>query len=156
MTAKAEPADTPQAGMMTMEQTAALLGLTDERIRQLVKTGHIPKAARNQYPLVKTVQAYISFLRDPARSGRSADERALAKRREEQITQKMAKEAGKLVPRDEVVAFCRLFTDTMLDMIEALGDPMPAGDRRRLLGLTGQIRIDMAELISKHPGAADV
>lgn len=63
-------ADAPaQAGTITVAQAEKLVDLTAERLRQLARAGHIPKAVKGRYPLVGLVTGYIRFLRDENRAG---------------------------------------------------------------------------------------
>jgi phage terminase Nu1 subunit (DNA packaging protein) len=48
---------------------AKLLMLTDRRVQQLAKEGHIPRAERGRYELVPAVQGYVRYLRDRAING---------------------------------------------------------------------------------------
>lgn len=57
----------PQAGTITTAQAARLLMVSDERIRQLAKNGHIPKIAKDRFNLIVVVQGYIRFLKDEER-----------------------------------------------------------------------------------------
>jgi phage terminase Nu1 subunit (DNA packaging protein) len=56
-----------------VEFFANLFSLTNRRVQQLAKDGVIPKASRNRYPLLGTVQGYVRYLQ--ARSfSREAEE----------------------------------------------------------------------------------
>lgn len=52
---------------VTTEELSIVLEITDRRISQLWKVGHIPEprkeGKRHYFPLLLTVQAYIQFLR---------------------------------------------------------------------------------------------
>lgn len=64
---------TRQVDTITDEQASALLMISQQRVRQLVRDGYIPRTARDTYPLVGVVQGYLRFLRDDERrSSRSA------------------------------------------------------------------------------------
>lgn len=70
----------PQAGTITTAQAARLLMLSDERIRQLVKDGYIPRVAQGRFNLVAVVQGYIRFLKDEERrSSKSAADNRVRK-----------------------------------------------------------------------------
>ena len=61
------------ASTITAEQAGALLMISQQRVRQLVRDGYIPRTARDAYPLVGVVQGYLRFLRDDERrSAKSA------------------------------------------------------------------------------------
>lgn len=46
-----------------VKKIAALLMISDRRVQQLSKEGHIPKSESGRYHLVQSVQGYIKFLR---------------------------------------------------------------------------------------------
>lgn len=52
---------------------ASLFKISERRVQQLAKEGVIPKIGQNQYPLLGTVKAYVSFLKDSG-SGTSSDD----------------------------------------------------------------------------------
>ena len=65
---------TEQSGLIPIGQAARLLMISEERIRQLVKQGYVPKSERRGYvQLVGAVQGYLKYLKeDERRSTRSA------------------------------------------------------------------------------------
>lgn len=48
-----------------------LLGLTPERVRQLIKAGYVPTAGRGRTTLKGAVSGYIAFVREDRRAARS-------------------------------------------------------------------------------------
>lgn len=106
--------DTPQAGMITLDQACKLIMLSGERIRQLVKAGYIPKASRNMYPLVGLVQGHIRYMRDEERrSSKSAAESGLKAARQKEVELRIAERSGDLINVNEhsdiVDELCGLF-----------------------------------------------
>lgn len=95
-------ADTQQtsAGLITVDQAAALLMKSKERVRQLAAAGFIPKAGRDRYPLVGVVQGYIRF-RDESeqKKTQSAAESGLKATRQAEIEMRMAERRRDLVKR---------------------------------------------------------
>ena len=88
----------PQAGFITLEQACRLVMLSNERIRQLVKDGYIPKPAKNSYPLVGVVQGYIRFLRDEdRRSSKTAAESGLKAARQKEVELRIAERSRDLI-----------------------------------------------------------
>ena len=88
----------PQAGYITLEQACRLVMLSNERIRQLVKDGYIPKPAKNSYPLVGVVQGYIKFLRDEdRRSSKTAAESGLKAARQKEVELRIAERSRDLI-----------------------------------------------------------
>ena len=65
---------TEQSGLIPIGQAARLLMISEERIRQLVKQGYVPKSEKRGYvQLVGAVQGYLKYLNeDERRSTRSA------------------------------------------------------------------------------------
>lgn len=53
----------------SLETISKLLMLSERRCQQLVSDGVIPKHARGEYDLVKSVQGYVKFLRERAFGG---------------------------------------------------------------------------------------
>jgi hypothetical protein len=91
-------AEQPQAGFITLEQACRLVMLSNERIRQLVKDGYIPKPAKNSYPLVGVVQGYIRFLRDEdRRSSKTAAESGLKAARQKEVELRIAERSRDLI-----------------------------------------------------------
>ena len=65
---------TEQSGLIPIGQAARLLMISEERIRQLIKQGYVPKCEKRGYvQLVGAVQGYLKYLKeDERRSTRSA------------------------------------------------------------------------------------
>jgi phage terminase Nu1 subunit (DNA packaging protein) len=88
---------------------AKLLMLTERRVQQLVKEGHIPRAERGSYELVPVVQAYIRYLRDRGGSDNAdaadlpAERARLAKAQADAQEMKNAVTRAELVPASQVV-----------------------------------------------------
>lgn len=103
--ADGESGQQPQAGMISISQAARLLMISDERVRQLVKAGYIPKAARNTYPLVGVVQGYIRSIKDEQKtSSRTVAENKVRDARAEEIAIRIAEKMRELIPLDDALA----------------------------------------------------
>jgi hypothetical protein len=99
---------TPEHETVGLEQLAALLMISKERVRQLVKDGCIPKGQRNTYSIIKSVQGYIGFLRDEdRRSSKSAADGSLKAARQREIEMRMAREDNRLIEVEEAIAVTR-------------------------------------------------
>lgn len=61
-------------GWVSVEQAAAIMTTTPAELRTLSRLGRLPKIEAGNLPLVKTVQAYVSHLRDPIVTNREAGE----------------------------------------------------------------------------------
>lgn len=94
--------ETRQATSITAEQASALLMISQQRIRQLVRDRYIPRTGRDAYPLVGVVQGYLRFLRDDdRRSSRSASATSLNDARRQEIERRIAEREAALVDIDE-------------------------------------------------------
>ena len=56
------PADLP-SDAIPLAAAAKLLGLSEERLRQLAKMGYLPRIARGYTTIGGAIQGYIRFLR---------------------------------------------------------------------------------------------
>jgi hypothetical protein len=121
----------PQGGaMLTAEMASRLLMISAERIRQLVRAGYIPKAGKDKYPLVGTVQGYIRFLKDEERrTSKVQAESGLKAARQKEIEMRMAERARELIATEDAIA--------ALDMLAA-------AVRAEFIGLPAQITRDLA------------
>lgn len=102
----AEENPTPQqAGTITIGQVARLCMISEERVRQLVKAGYIPKAARGVYPLVGAVQGYIRSLKDDQKSTtKTAGDSRVRDARAQEIEIRIAEKRRELVPLEDATA----------------------------------------------------
>ena len=83
---------------------AALLMITDRRVRQLAQEGIIPKASRGRYPLTGCVHGYINYLQklkedDAERSG---EKTRLTRARADTYELELRVRTGELYPREIV------------------------------------------------------
>lgn len=85
-----------------LERLATLLMLSKERVRQLVKDGHIPKGQRNTYSILKAVQGYIAFLKDEERrTSKAQAESGLKASRQAEIDMRIAERRRELIETKE-------------------------------------------------------
>lgn len=88
----------PPSPILSTAQAAELLEITAERVRQLVKSGHIEKRGKDQIPLLSAVRGYIRFLKeDERRSSKSASASRVQDSRAREIDLKVAEREGRLV-----------------------------------------------------------
>lgn len=147
---------TQQAGTITLDQASRLLMLSNERIRQLVKEGYIPKPSKNSYPLVGVVQGYIRFLRDEdRRSSKVKADSDLKKARERQIALKTARDEAVLVPIEEARAYVQAIVGTLISSIASLPAQVTRNpdDRRRFETAIDGVRAEVAKAIAQHAGS---
>lgn len=89
----------------TIAETAALLGVTEQWIRDLARQGYGEIATRGRVPIVAALTGYIRFLKDEARrSSKSASASAVQQERAKEIALRNAKEEGRLVELPEAEA----------------------------------------------------
>jgi hypothetical protein len=145
-------AEQQQAGHITLEQACRLVMLSNERIRQLVKDGYIPKPAKNSYPLVGVVQGYIRFLRDEdRRSSKTAAESGLKAARQKEVELRIAERSRDLIDVREHSDI----VDEMAGMFVAGLSALPArvtkdmAMRRQIEAECDAIRNDLAALAAK-------
>lgn len=135
MAAKVSGEQPQQAGTITTSQAARLLMISDERVRQLTKSGFVPKAARGRYNLVALVQGYIRFLKDDERrTSKSAAESRVKDARAAEIERRMAREDRKIIALEEAMAAFDQATGLYLQSLSGLPARMTrnASERRRL------------------------
>lgn len=95
------PPDLPPDAL-PMAAAAKLLGLGEERLRQLVKMGYVTKIARGHTTATSAVQGYCRFLRDEAR--RSPASTAASRShsaKADLIAASTARRKAELIPLDE-------------------------------------------------------
>lgn len=91
-----------QSGMITVGQVAKILMVSEERVRQLVKLGYIPRATKGQYVWIAAVQGYIRFLKEEdRRSSKSASASRLQDAKVAEAEMRMAEKRRELVSVEE-------------------------------------------------------
>lgn len=111
----------PAAGTVSTESLAKLLMLSTDRIRQLSRAGHIPRAGHGRFVLVAAVQGYIRFLKDDEhRSSRSAAADELRRQKALEIERRMAREDRKIVDLDESMAVLEHIIGLVLATLNSL------------------------------------
>lgn len=127
-------------------QIADLFGLSDRRIRQLVKDGVIPKSSRDKYPLRECVQAYIAYLKaNPTESASVQDLEYRKLKAETEERQAKAERAqleldvrrGELISREDMhrewTGRCVELRAAMLGLPNELGFRFTDDDTRALV-----------------------
>lgn len=93
-----------QAGIITIAQAAQLLMVTPERVRQLIRSGHIASAGRGHVPLVSAVQGYIHFWESDERGAqRRAALSRVQEARAQEIELRVARQREELAPIDDAI-----------------------------------------------------
>ena len=91
------------AGLIPIGQAARLLMISEERIRQLVKQGFIPKPEKRGFvQLVGAVQGYLRYLKDDERrSAKSAADSRVRDARALEIELRIAERSRELIPVED-------------------------------------------------------
>jgi len=101
---------------------AKLLMLTPDRVTQLVRAGHIKRAARGRYALVDVVQGYVRYLKAEARKGsRTAAHSRIQEAKAQEIELRLAEKRRQLIPLEDALFVVEVTTATFRD--ELLGLP---------------------------------
>jgi hypothetical protein len=137
----------PAAGTVSTESLAKLLMLSTDRIRQLARAGHIPRAGHGRFNLVAAVQGYVKFLKDDDhRASRSAAADELRRQKASEIERRMAREDRKIIDLDEAVGclddICGLMLST-LNSLPAMITRNPS-ERRRIEDIIYQAQSRLA------------
>jgi len=146
----------PQAGTITTTQAARLLMLSDERVRQLTKSGYVPTLAQGRYNLVAVVQGYIKYLKDDERrSSRSVADNRVRDARAAEIERRMAREDRDIIMLDEAMAAYDFATGLYLTSISGLPARMTrnASERRRLEAICDGDRQRLADRFAEGASA---
>lgn len=141
------------SGTIPISQAALLLMISDERVRQLVKSGYIERPQRGRVPLVGAVQGYIRFLREEERrSTKSAADNRVREARAKEIELRTAREAGELVPLEEAVAYVQSVVGTLMSRLNGLPAQITRNldERRRIADMLDGIRSEVAAVCEKH------
>lgn len=93
------------AETISIGEAAALLKVSDERVRQLVKMGYIKRVARGRFHLTDVVHGYIDFRNDDdRRSSKSATASRMHDAKAAKIELEIAEKKRELVPVEEAQA----------------------------------------------------
>jgi phage terminase Nu1 subunit (DNA packaging protein) len=94
------------AGLIPIGQAARLLMISEERIRQLVKQGYVPKAEKRGFvQLVGAVQGYLRYLKDDERrSAKSAADSRVRDARALEIELRIAERSRELISVEDALS----------------------------------------------------
>lgn len=138
-----------------------LFGLTERHIRRLAKEGIIPKNGRGEYPLLKTVSAYVSYLRDGmSNNGRGDTSKQLQEEKikltraqREKIDIDIDQMTAQLIPCDEYYLALSTALKTVVATLGSLGDileremQLPPEALIRIEEITDSLREELSEQI---------
>jgi hypothetical protein len=143
----------PAAGTVSTETLAKLLMLSTDRIRQLARAGHIPRAGHGRFVLVAAVQGYIKFLKDDDhRASRSAAADELRRQKALEIERRMAREDRKIIALDESMDVLGRICGEMLITLGSLPAMITRNptERFRIEDIIRAARGRLAEKFSEH------
>lgn len=153
----AETPTPPTPVGITKDQVCALLNLGPRRITQLVADGWIKKPG-GVYTITDSVHGYIGFLKDEkARLSQNTAQAEVQKARAAHINQKLAREAGELVPVEQAQALCQLVVGQMMARIAGLPARVTRdlNERARIEECVDAIRQEVVDIVAKSFEAMD-
>jgi phage terminase Nu1 subunit (DNA packaging protein) len=117
---------------LNTERAATLLGISAQRLRELTRSGRVPKCGHGRYDPFELVPAYVASLREAA-AGRSSmdsaggldlvqERAALAKAQRERLEREAALAARELVPAAEVRATWFKLARAARDNLQSIPD----------------------------------
>lgn len=150
-------ADEPTpAGTVTTAQAARLLMVSQDWIRQLVRKGYIPKAARDRFNLVALIQGYVRYRDDQAQqASRSAADSRVRDARAAEIERRMAREDRDIIMLEEAMEAYDFATGLYLESVSGLPARMTrnASERRRLQAICDGERQRLADRFAEGASA---
>ena len=151
--------------LVSTSDATNLLGMSSERIRQLVQMGYIPEGPRKGlYSLIGVVQGYIGFLKDEEKSrSKVAAESGVKRAREIEIMQRVGERARKLIETAEAAEHLDDIVAIVLNELDGLPSSYTRDlKQRRLLqvkidGVRSRIHAGLdAKILSLRTGASEV
>jgi len=116
-----KPEGPAQTGEITTEQAGRLLELTAERVRQLIKSGHIEKTRHGHTTLVSAVRGYIRFLKEAASERtQNASENRVRDARAREIELRLARDTRDLIPQEEALLAMTMLTTFVAQQFQGL------------------------------------
>ena len=140
-------------GVVTTSVAAALIGVTVDRIGQLVRSGHAVSPARGQVVLASLLRGYVASLRTSAARPASA---ALARQQSAKaalITETTEARMAEVMPRHDAEQSVRLVVDVALKRIRALAKPGNAALRDLPPDVAAAVRREALAAVQKIEAA---
>lgn len=134
--------------IVTTDQAAALLGIGNERVRQLAKDGYIERSKPGFFVLVSVVQGYINFRNDTdRRSNKSAAESRLRDVRGREIVVRTAEREDRLIDKQETIDFISEFLGRVRNALVGLPVRVAQNieERRRFEGGLDKVMAEIAD-----------
>lgn len=131
---------------------ARLLGISPDRLRQLIRAGHVISPARGQVSLASAMRGYAATLRSSAAAPSSAALARSQRIKAEILRAETAARRADLVETDRAVATIAAVADLAVDHVRDMA--RPAALRGFPPDVAGRIRDEAAEVITKIQTAA--
>lgn len=134
--------------IVTTDQAAKLLGIGNERVRQLARDGYIERTKPGFFVLVSVVQGYINFRNDTdRRSNKSAAESRLRDVRSREIEIRSAEREGRLIDKQETLDFITEFLGKVRNSLAGIPARVSQNleERRRVEGVLDQVMAEIAD-----------
>lgn len=150
--------ETPQAdGTISAPMAAKLIKVSDQWVRQLVKSGYITPVSRGRYSLVNVVHGYIDFLKDEERrTSKSASASRVSDARAQEIEMRNAERSRALIPIEEAIEA----QDYLVGKVSQALAGIPARftrhipDRRKLEAVCNAAQSEIAKALATAGDAA--
>ncbi|MGN7870535.1 hypothetical protein [Paracoccus sp. 22332] len=143
--------------LVPIDVAAGILTIGPERVRQLIKSGHVPRGPRGKVNLVAAIQGYVAFLKEAAEKAAQPPSRErINNARERQIELLIAKEERALIPIEDAI----MAMDKVVGVTNAELSGLPAritrdmGIRRKAEAEVHGVRKRISDALAKMSGAA--
>lgn len=146
-----------ETNTIPIEVAARLLMIGPERVRQLIKSGHIERASHGKTTLVSAVQGYIKFLKEAhARDTRKTSQADARIREAKAKTAELAAAAAirDMIPQDEAALALDMFLTLFIQELDGMGARMTRdlALRREIDGEAQAIRTRLERAVRKLAG----
>lgn len=109
------------AAPINMRDAADLLGVTVERVGQLVRSGHIERIGRGKTTARSAVQGYAAFLKESSdRATRTSAQERVAAARAAEIEQRTAVRNRELIPMEESLQAMQILVGIVVSEAESV------------------------------------
>lgn len=109
-------------GLLSTSEMADLLLIGPERVRQLVKGGHIPRVKRGRFDPETVVRSYIRYLKDEERrSSKSAAASRIQDIRAEKMEHDLKVARREYLPRDDMETTVDAMAAAVINEVAGLG-----------------------------------
>lgn len=147
----AENENSAPGNIISLDVAARLLEIGQERIRQLMRDGYIPRSERGKVSLVGAVQGYCRFLKElAAKQTKTAADSEVRQERAREIRLRNEARTRELIPTEEATEALDYLVGVVLEVLSGL----PArytrdlGDRRKLEAVCYACQKEISEALA--------